>query len=267
MFTRNLRYLCGKYASISAVCRDLGMNRQQFNKYLSGAARPSRRNLYRICKFFRISEAQLYLPHQEFIARHKQHSDFFFEQQIDNIFPNSGSDIKRYLGYYHGYFYSLGYPGKIICSLVLIYESNNRVFTKSIEHLYDKKDIAPEDRFINKYTGVVSYSCNRIFIIERDALWGNAFSMTILYPTYQSHIKYLHGLSIGCPTLGRIPSCVRIVFAYLGKSINRRQALSRCGLYSQAEIDIPKSVLKLIDNNKCPEDFTFKAFNPGLSIE
>ncbi len=266
MFTSNLRYLCGKHISISAVCRDLGMNRQQFNKYLSGAARPSRRNLNRICEFFRTHEAELHLPHKEFIARHGQQSDYFFEQQFNKIFPVSGSDIKRYLGYYHGYFYSLAYPGKIICSLVSMYESNERVFTKNIEHLYDKKNTAPEDRFINKYTGIVSYSCNRIFIIERDVLWGNAFNMTILYPTYQSHIKYLHGLSIGCPTLGRIPSCARIVFAYLGKRINRRQELSHCGLYSRDEIDIPKSLLKLIENHKRPEDYTFQAFNPGLSI-
>ena len=267
MFTRNLRYLCGRHASISEVCRNLGMNRQQFNKYLSGAARPSHQNLNRICEFFRITEAQLHLPHTEFVARHGQQSDFFFEQQFEKIFPTSGSDIKRYLGYYHSYFYSLGYPGKIICSLVSMHEYKKRVFTKDIERLYDKNETAPEDKFINKYTGIVSYSCNRIFIIERDMLWGDAFNMTILYPTYQSHIKYLHGLSIGCPTLGRIPSCARIAYAYLGKEIDKRQALNHCGLYHQDDTHIPKAVLKLIDNDKNPDDFTFQAFNPGLVTE
>ena len=262
-FTRNLRFLCGNYASISEVCRNLGMNRQQFNKYLSGASRPSHRNLNRICEFFRVTEAQLYLTHKEFVAKHGQQADFFFEQQFENIFPTSGNEIKRYLGYYHSYFYSLGYPGKIICSLISMHEFKNRVFTKDIERLYDKKSMAQEDKFINKYTGIVSYSCNRIFIIERDVLWGDAFNMTILYPTYQSHIKYLHGLSIGCPTLGRIPSSARIAYAYLGKDINKRQALSRCGLYRPDEIDIPKTVLKLIDNDKNPADFTFQAFHPG----
>ena len=267
MITRNLRFLCGQHASISAVCRDLGMNRQQFNKYLSGGARPSPRNLNRICEFFRVTEAQLHLPHKEFIANHGQHSDIFFEQQFERLFPASSNDLKRYLGYYHSYFYSLAYPGKIICSLVSMHEFKNRVFTKDIERLYDKKDIAPEDKFINKYTGIVSYSCNRIFIIERDSLWGDAFNMTILYPTYQSHIKYLNGLSIGCPSLGRIPSCARIAYAYLGKEINKRQALSHCGLYHPDDIKIPKSVLTLIDNSKSPDDFTFQAFNPGLIME
>ena len=266
-FTHNLRFLCGKHTSISEVCRNLGMNRQQFNKYLSGTTRPSQRNLNRICEFFRISDSQLLLPHKEFTSKYGQNADFLFEQQFEKLFPTSASDLKRYLGYYHSYFYSLGYPGKIICSLVSMHEYKKRVFTKDIERLYDKKETARENKFINKYTGIVSYSCNRIFIMERDMLWGDAFNMTILYPTYQSHIKYLHGLSIGCPTLGRIPSCARIAYAYLGKEIDKRQALSRCGLYHPGDIDIPQAVLKLIDNNKHPDDFTFQAFKPGLGLE
>ena len=243
------------------------MNRQQFNKYLSGAARPSARNLNRICEFFRISESQLHLPHDEFIAHHSGQSDFFFEQQFESLFPSTSNDLKRYLGYYHSYFYSLAYPGKIICSLVSMHEYKNRVFTKDIERLYDKKSTATDEKYINKYAGIVSYSCNRIFIIERDMLWGDAFNMTILYPTYQSHIKYLHGLSIGCPTLGRIPNCARIAYAYLGKEIDKRQALTRCGLYQPDEIEIPEDVLKLIDNTKSAEDFTFQSFIPGQDLK
>ena len=265
-FTRNLRFLCGKHDSISAVCRKLQMNRQQFNKYLSGAARPSLRNLNRICEFFKVSEAQLFSHHQEFVSKFSQGPDFLLEQQFQEVFPASSSELKRYLGYYHSYFYSLGYPGKIICSLCLLYEFKDRIFTKNVEHLYDKQDTDLDEKFINKYTGIVAYSSNRIFIIEREILWGNSFIMTILYPTYQSHINYLHGLSIGCPTMGRIPSCARVAYAYVGKNINLKQSLKKCGLYRKDDIDLPETVLKLIDNTKPPEDFTFQAFNPGLIL-
>mgnify|MGYP001972390984 CR=1 FL=1 len=43
--------------SIAAVCRRVGINRQQFNKYLAGAVRPSRHNMRRICDFFGVTEA------------------------------------------------------------------------------------------------------------------------------------------------------------------------------------------------------------------
>ena len=39
-FAENLRLLCSHYASVAEVCRRIGMNRQQFNKYLSGASTP-----------------------------------------------------------------------------------------------------------------------------------------------------------------------------------------------------------------------------------
>ena len=44
----NLRQLCRQRRSTSEVCRAIGINRQQFNKYLSGAAVPSSFNLARI---------------------------------------------------------------------------------------------------------------------------------------------------------------------------------------------------------------------------
>ena len=48
----NLRKLCSLHKSVAEVSRKLGINRQQFNKYLSGDAIPSLRNLRRITDFF-----------------------------------------------------------------------------------------------------------------------------------------------------------------------------------------------------------------------
>lgn len=37
----NLKALCSYHKSIAEVCRQLGMNRSQFNRYLSGETFPS----------------------------------------------------------------------------------------------------------------------------------------------------------------------------------------------------------------------------------
>lgn len=37
----NLKLLCSHYRSISEVCRQLAINRAQFNKYLSGQSQPT----------------------------------------------------------------------------------------------------------------------------------------------------------------------------------------------------------------------------------
>ncbi|MFK7792970.1 MAG: helix-turn-helix domain-containing protein [Devosiaceae bacterium] len=55
-----MRTLCGEQASISAVCRELGINRQQFARYLAGRSLPSQANLAKICKYFGVTEGELF---------------------------------------------------------------------------------------------------------------------------------------------------------------------------------------------------------------
>lgn len=56
----NLRRLCAAHGSIAAVCREMGVNRQQFDRYLTMDALPNRATTARICAFFEIEEAELY---------------------------------------------------------------------------------------------------------------------------------------------------------------------------------------------------------------
>lgn len=62
MFGANLRKLSSNYASISALSRDLGINRTQFNRYLSGESFPRPDVLARICAFFSVDARVLLEP-------------------------------------------------------------------------------------------------------------------------------------------------------------------------------------------------------------
>ena len=55
-FIANLKLRSSFYPSIWEVCRKIGINRQQFMKYLSGAAFPSCYTLRRICDLFGVDE-------------------------------------------------------------------------------------------------------------------------------------------------------------------------------------------------------------------
>jgi transcriptional regulator with XRE-family HTH domain len=57
---------CSHYRSISEVCRQLSINRAQFNKYLSGQSRPTPYNLKRIGDFFGVEDYELNLPPEQF---------------------------------------------------------------------------------------------------------------------------------------------------------------------------------------------------------
>ncbi len=62
MFGANLRNLSNRYASISELSRQLGINRTQFNRYLSGESFPRPDVLDRICEFFGVDARILLDP-------------------------------------------------------------------------------------------------------------------------------------------------------------------------------------------------------------
>lgn len=59
-FADNLRALCARHGSIAAVCSAIGMNRQQFNKYLAGSTLPNAPALEKICGFFAVAPESLF---------------------------------------------------------------------------------------------------------------------------------------------------------------------------------------------------------------
>lgn len=62
MFGANLRVLSRSYSSISDLSRQLGINRTQFNRYLSGESFPRPDVLDRICQFFDVDARILLEP-------------------------------------------------------------------------------------------------------------------------------------------------------------------------------------------------------------
>lgn len=69
MFGRNLRNLSQNYPSVSELSRQLGINRTQFNRYLSGESFPRPDVLARICNFFGVDARILLEPVEVLAAR------------------------------------------------------------------------------------------------------------------------------------------------------------------------------------------------------
>lgn len=244
-FGKNLRLLCTQRGTISGACHALGINRQQFNKYLAGTSRPSPHNLHRICCFFEVTEHDLVLPHEIFAATQRaraQHSTNKSPTRqsvdsLDEIYEASTAALRPYLGFYHTYFYSLAYPGLITCSLVHLFEEDGRVYSKDFE-LIRREGESLAQASIFKYAGAVSLLRDRIYIREHEVLVQGNISQTTLIPSYRSRLHLLHGLTLGVPsTRGRSPACARIVYEYLGRQPDLRAALRRCGVYEPDRID------------------------------
>ena len=97
IFGHNLRVLSAPYASVAALCRDLGINRTQFNRYLTGESFPRPDILHRICAFFNVDARVLLEPVENLGRRdaglldHPMVQDFFGREPTDvpkDIFPS-----------------------------------------------------------------------------------------------------------------------------------------------------------------------------------
>lgn len=61
-FSKTLKSLCGTKGSINMVCQGLGINRQQFAKYLSGSTLPSIYAVQRMAEYFEVEASIFFAP-------------------------------------------------------------------------------------------------------------------------------------------------------------------------------------------------------------
>ena len=266
-FSINLRIVCDEQISVAHVCRKMEINRQQFNKYLSGQIYPSKHNLNRICQYFQLSEEEFNLKSSEFrqIAPKSLQSESNLEKiELNNIIDSISShskDLSRYEGYYYSYFHSPEFPGYINRSLIHIYQYENMFYSTSIEHLWDKENgDTHRNRF--KYNGTVFYLGDRIFITEVEILTHNVIHHTILCPSYMNIVDSLSGVSMGVSSrTSHVPAAMRIEFKYLGKQINIREVLRNCGLFKLNTKLIDSNIIARINNEINDQEYMLRAYD------
>lgn len=61
----NLRLLCSYVGSAAECSRKIGINRQQFSKYINGYSQPSMKSLRKICDYFGVDSDEIYLAMYE----------------------------------------------------------------------------------------------------------------------------------------------------------------------------------------------------------
>lgn len=260
-FPKNLRLLCSYHNSISEVARRLRMNRQQIMKYLSGNAYPSARSMRRICDFFGVEEHEIIMPDDQFrdIVRLKPTlplSSNLTPPLLSALLKAAAgqlSQLRPYAGYYYEFRYSFTSPHLVLKSLLNIQENDGLMMYKSVERLRDQgglrsgADAPPSGTDVFKYTGIMLMIGNRIHMLDQEALLGQELTHMILFPPYRNRISTLRGMKMGVTaTDAHEPIASRVVLEKIGRTINLRQAMLRCGLYAPDSEGVPPSVLSYL---------------------
>ncbi|PLW79207.1 helix-turn-helix domain-containing protein [Cohaesibacter celericrescens] len=230
-FSENLRYACSQKQSISHVCRDVKLNRQQFNRYINGTARPAAYNLSRIAHYFGLQATDFDNASSVFRLKLSSVKKGMAEKnKVNDGFPGDLKALRRYLGYYQTYHVSLSWPGSVICSCCHLSEHDGLVYSKSIERI---RNTEWEIKQITKYIGQVAYMRDRLFIVEKTARGQPIISQTTLLPFPEHQRLYLKGLSTGISWRNEnMPYATRMIWRSIGSNPDKRVMLSKCGIAS-----------------------------------
>ncbi|MDQ2065131.1 helix-turn-helix transcriptional regulator [Xinfangfangia sp. CPCC 101601] len=252
-FSTNLRQLCATKPSVSAVCRDVGLNRQQFERYLTGAAMPSAHNLRRLCAYFAVEESQLLAPPSTTPspARPPETAgDPSAFAQALRMQPDELPQLRHYCGSYQYHFLSPTWPGKIQTSVLQIYESERRILSRYLGRVRDPKfGTVMRSRF----NGQLVLRSGRIFVMEcsRDVV--DSFAQTILFPAHRHSANYLTGMAFGIGWLPhRGPFASHVILRRLRPTQSMREAVAHCGLYAPDSRALDPIVRKFFGEDALP---------------
>lgn len=244
----NLRWACSTKPSISLICRELGINRQQFNRYVTGESRPSAYNLSRIASYFGLTPADFERPEKSFRERFREirNPGNAISDLVQSAFPGDVAALRPYLGYYQTYHTSPSWPGMIIRAFCSVYEHEGLVYVKTVERI---RDPGREISQLGKYQGLVSYLRDRIFIVEKSTLQ-HLVSETILLPATVHQKLYLKGMTFGLSwRQANLPYASPMIWRHLGTVADIRKGVAECGALSIDSAKIPPLVRDFIGDS------------------
>ncbi len=250
----NLRHLCRQRRSTSEVCRAIGINRQQFNKYLSGAAAPSSFNLARIASYFSVTSSDLLRPGLAArtslggtaadLARPGKRA---LEAAVVALAHASSVPLRPYVGFYFRYNYAFDGSGRIVRGLFRVVEQDGLFLTRLVERLQHRSNGSSQLTTL-KYDGVLVALSGCLFNVEYERLMrscvGHAAFPCIMRPGQ----RFLAGLQSSFSSSTGRPAASRVVLERVAPGTSLRAMLGRCGTFHRRQGDIDPDVLQLISN-------------------
>ncbi len=251
-FANRLKELCKTKSSVSAVARDLGINRQQFARYISGESLPRQAIHQKIADYFGVDPGQL---HSDRPIREGNNASASSAATIKAMMvllggavvqPITNEDLEP--GFYWQYKMLLRIPGKVGKSLVLV-TNNDGVYR------YKRRSSVIYNAQLN---GTVENTFNGVFFKQNGFLTMTDVGLTLndltfhVFATrhvYDTSIKPGLRLTVGLSgSFG--PKAARLFLKKIpdGESILAHARAQ--GVVNKA--DLPAGYIHILDGNDVP---------------
>lgn len=189
MFGANLRHLASRYPSVAALCRDLDINRTQFNRYLAGDSFPRPDVLHRICVFFNVDARILLEPVANLDATQ---TALLAHPFTDPCFGTAAADVPETVlpsGFYRFSRRSFTDDSRFIQGLVLVSRDAGSTFVRGYEARAAMAEQGmPQDASTREFRGfaMVQEDGVALLIARRGANTGS-FNFLARVPAFQNN--------------------------------------------------------------------------------
>lgn len=236
----NLRELAKTADSISALCRNLGINRTQFNRYLSGESFPRPDVLFRICQHFDVDARIILEPLAEIGSESKAllgHSEIreFLSAGVahlrETIFPS---------GFYKFARRSFMDDTQFIQGLVYVYRKDDATFLRGFDPKEAMKQQGlPTDPQSREYRGLLLAQEGGIAgLVSRRNSLTNSFNFLAQVPSFENNlwVGYTARTVRESTTGTRV---ARLVYEYLGHDGPKVRSAARSSGFCSANKLVP----------------------------
>jgi transcriptional regulator with XRE-family HTH domain len=250
IFATNLRRFSNAKGSVALVCRETGINRQQFNRYLSGHSLPGSRLLKVLTTYFDKSEAQLFEDTSEKPVILLDGMGVFTKKFQDKYKYSNPSMLLE--GYYFIYYPTRNNVNFFNRGLVKLSKIDaNLAFT-----LYaTSRNIELPSRYARhyRYDGFVTEtgSVASLFGLSKNVLGSSC--LMLANRISEDEPRLLTGLSLSARPKDSI--CTRYIMEFAHEDMSLRQMMSLCGMSSLSNAKLDPAIDGFLKN--CNEDNSY----------
>jgi transcriptional regulator with XRE-family HTH domain len=249
IFAGNLRRLSSREKSHAHVARELGLNRQQFNSYVTGKNLPNERVIDNICAYFQVDVGTLFReadPDADFqnIASLTDRQRKF----IDRVISEEKASSRQALldGLYYIYFSVPSDIEMVACSLLAVKREGGITTFRRVTRLGGPSGgLRPGGRGV--HSGIVIFREGLAFFVGLDAIAHAVPTMIVGRPSASSEIIY-SGHAHLATDVGF--DRVRFYITAVSKRTNIWKAMHRVKFHQRADIRlISKKLFELFSEN------------------
>ncbi len=246
-FARNLRSLCKQRGSIVSICDELGINRQQFSKYLSGETFPRRKTFEQISAYFGVSETDLFLdPDQRLVTFDASEAILMRNPVFRDVVKelHTPQDVPLDDGFYLTYMRATQEPDWIIRSVTAIKKVGDTTQFRRLTGWGEKRNSLWR-LSLGNHRGLVLNRRGVLYFAALDAFASKAPSLSIMQWT-PTKKPLLSGRCVALTKSGA--DICDMVMELLPAHTTLREAIRQSGAMGKSDAALPMHIRQILVN-------------------